>query len=191
MIEFLCPNSHRIRCSDDQAGQKAKCPKCGVKFIIPEEGGPDKVATDAPVSQAKVNNMADSHIALGTLEKQSDDDESSGAVFQPLKSTSSIKTSAATSARLTSGSSATAPSMTKLFIQMWAEKPKDAVLEIILRNGEVYKPDLFAKKLSLQQQGVFAVKEMDGTYTTIIVSWDALSHIQIRKLRDLPAGFGD
>jgi hypothetical protein len=108
-----------------------------------------------------------------------------------VKTTSSIKTSATTSARLTPGTTATAPSMAKLFIQMWAETPKDANLELILRNGEVYKPDIFAKKLSLQQQGVFAVKEMDGTYTIIIVSWDALSHIQIRKMRDLPEGFAD
>lgn len=35
MIEFLCPNGHRIRCSEDRAGKPAKCPKCGVKFLIP------------------------------------------------------------------------------------------------------------------------------------------------------------
>jgi hypothetical protein len=41
MIEFLCPNGHRIRCSADRAGQAAKCPKCGVKFRVPR-------ADDAP-----------------------------------------------------------------------------------------------------------------------------------------------
>jgi hypothetical protein len=192
VIEFLCPNNHRIRCSDDQAGQKAKCPKCNVKFIIPTESGPDKVAADEPVNRAPVNNvnMADSHIALGTLEKTSTG-ESSAAIFQPVKSTSSIKTSAATSARLTAGSTATAPSAAKLFAQLWAEKPKDAILELILRNGDVYKPDIYAKKLSLQQQGVFALKEMDGTYTILMVSWDALSHVQVRKMHNLPDGFTD
>jgi len=35
-IEFLCPNRHRIRCSEDRAGKPAKCPKCGVKFLVPE-----------------------------------------------------------------------------------------------------------------------------------------------------------
>jgi len=190
VIEFLCPNNHKIRCSDDQAGQKAKCPKCGVKFIIPTNGSAEKALTDQSVSAGQSNKMADSHISLGTLEDKSPG-ESSAAIFQPVKSTSSIKTSATTAARLTAGASATAPSMSKLFMQLWAEKPKDASLEIILRNGEVYKPDLFAKKLSLQQQGVFAVKEMDGTYSIIMVSWDALSHIQIRKMRDLPPGFGD
>ena len=44
MIEFLCPQGHRIRCPDEQAGRPAKCPKCGVKFRIPTieemQGGP-------------------------------------------------------------------------------------------------------------------------------------------------------
>jgi hypothetical protein len=192
VIEFLCPNNHKIRCPDDQAGRAAKCPKCGVKFLIPTNGSTEKVQAEEVVSSGSsmANKMADSHIALGASDHDSTG-ESSNAIFQPLKTTSSIKTSAATSARLAAGTSAAAPSMAKLFIQLWAEKPKDAVLEIILRNGEVFKPDLFAKKMSLQQQGIFAVKEMDGTYTIIMVSWDALSHVHIRKMRDLPTGFGD
>ncbi len=36
MIEFLCPNGHRIRCQAEQAGRAAKCPRCGVKFRIPD-----------------------------------------------------------------------------------------------------------------------------------------------------------
>ena len=35
MVEFLCPNGHKIRCPDEQAGRAAKCPRCGVRFRIP------------------------------------------------------------------------------------------------------------------------------------------------------------
>lgn len=35
VIEFLCPNGHKIRCADDRANKPAKCPKCGVKFYVP------------------------------------------------------------------------------------------------------------------------------------------------------------
>jgi len=35
VIEFLCPNGHQIHCPDSQAGRAAKCPRCGVKFRIP------------------------------------------------------------------------------------------------------------------------------------------------------------
>ncbi len=36
VIEFLCPNGHRIRCQVEHAGRAAKCPRCGVKFRVPE-----------------------------------------------------------------------------------------------------------------------------------------------------------
>ena len=36
MIEFLCPNGHKIRCQAVQAGRPAKCPRCGVKFRVPD-----------------------------------------------------------------------------------------------------------------------------------------------------------
>jgi DNA-directed RNA polymerase subunit RPC12/RpoP len=36
MIEFLCPNGHKIRCQAAHAGRAAKCPRCGVKFLVPE-----------------------------------------------------------------------------------------------------------------------------------------------------------
>jgi DNA-directed RNA polymerase subunit RPC12/RpoP len=36
VIEFLCPNGHRIRCGAEQAGRAAKCPRCGVKFRVPD-----------------------------------------------------------------------------------------------------------------------------------------------------------
>ncbi len=36
VMEFLCPKGHKIRCSQERAGKAAKCPKCGVKFFIPQ-----------------------------------------------------------------------------------------------------------------------------------------------------------
>jgi len=36
VLEFLCPNGHKISCQPDQAGKAAKCPRCGVKFRIPD-----------------------------------------------------------------------------------------------------------------------------------------------------------
>ncbi len=36
VIQFLCPNGHKIHCEDDRAGKPAKCPRCGVRFRVPE-----------------------------------------------------------------------------------------------------------------------------------------------------------
>jgi hypothetical protein len=182
VIEFLCPNNHRIKCTDDQAGRAAKCPKCGVKFIIPADGAAavDKTPLDQQAAQQQPANLADSHVVAGSVQGKSPG-ESSAAVLDSSKTASSLSK--------LSGLFSMTPSMPRLFAKLWADKPKDAILELILRNGEVYKPDLYSKKLSQQQQGVFAVKEMDGTYSIIIVSWDALSHVQIRKMHNLPAEF--
>lgn len=64
VIEFLCPNGHKIRCADDRANRPAKCPKCGVKFYVPgpEESEPSESgswatapvqASDSPGSGSK------------------------------------------------------------------------------------------------------------------------------------------
>jgi DNA-directed RNA polymerase subunit RPC12/RpoP len=36
VIEFQCPNGHKIHCPEEQAGRAAKCPRCGVRFRIPD-----------------------------------------------------------------------------------------------------------------------------------------------------------
>ncbi len=47
VIQFLCPNGHRIHCPEERAGQAAKCPKCGVKFRVPTPDGQEVPGTPA------------------------------------------------------------------------------------------------------------------------------------------------
>jgi DNA-directed RNA polymerase subunit RPC12/RpoP len=35
VLQFLCPNGHKVHCPEERAGQAAKCPRCGVRFRIP------------------------------------------------------------------------------------------------------------------------------------------------------------
>lgn len=35
VLQFLCPNGHKVHCPQERAGQAAKCPRCGVRFRIP------------------------------------------------------------------------------------------------------------------------------------------------------------
>ena len=68
MIEFLCPNGHRIRCQAVQVGRAAKCPRCGVKFRIPE-GAPvesEAAGTDSTVSKPEFSDPALSDKKLPT-----------------------------------------------------------------------------------------------------------------------------
>ena len=62
MIEFLCPNGHRIRCPQEQAGRAAKCPKCGVRFRIPESSeAPEPSAGDSDVSRPELTDSGVHH----------------------------------------------------------------------------------------------------------------------------------
>ena len=68
MIEFLCPNGHRIRCQEAQAGRAAKCPRCGVRFRIPE-GAPvdaETAGADSTVSRPEFSDPAISDKKLPT-----------------------------------------------------------------------------------------------------------------------------
>jgi len=69
VIEFLCPNGHRIHCPDEQAGRAAKCPKCGVKFRIPAA---DEVAAhQTPVgSDVAQPQLSDSGAEVAEKEPQ-------------------------------------------------------------------------------------------------------------------------
>jgi len=63
VIEFLCPNGHRIRCPAEQAGRAAKCPKCGVKFRIPESAGLDIPPARDSDSNVSMPDFTDSGFA--------------------------------------------------------------------------------------------------------------------------------
>lgn len=61
MIEFLCPQGHRIRCPDEQAGRAAKCPRCGIKFRIPspeDASAPAAADEKAPAAESTGSSVA-------------------------------------------------------------------------------------------------------------------------------------
>ena len=61
MIEFLCPEGHKIRCPKEKAGRPAKCPKCGVGFRIPtieELGLGESTVADASLAGEEVTDVA-------------------------------------------------------------------------------------------------------------------------------------
>ncbi len=65
MIDFLCPNGHRIHCPEDQAGRAATCPRCGVKFRIPdasEAGVPGSSDNDTDASCPELTDSAVSQV---------------------------------------------------------------------------------------------------------------------------------
>jgi hypothetical protein len=65
MIEFLCPNGHKIRCQAAQAGRAAKCPRCGVKFRVPDVSDQNRSRTSDSDSGVSPAEFTDSSVTGG------------------------------------------------------------------------------------------------------------------------------
>lgn len=76
--------------------------------------------------------------------------------------------------------------LASLFAKLWAEKPPGAAVELHVGEGETLVPDRFAKDLSRQNHGVFAVKEPGGTHTLTVVAWDSIVRVLVRGVKQLP-----
>lgn len=46
-IKFLCPNGHELSADESRIGKQGKCPKCHVRFLVPEPA-PEDAAEDIP-----------------------------------------------------------------------------------------------------------------------------------------------
>jgi len=73
MIEFLCPEGHKIRCPKEKAGRPAKCPKCGVGFRIPtvlELSSGESTIADASLVGEEMNDVPVASPSSGGSGKQ-------------------------------------------------------------------------------------------------------------------------
>ena len=71
MIEFLCPNGHKINCPDEQAGRGAKCPKCGARFRIPhptEVEARHAAGSDSDISEPELTDSGIAPFQAGRVE---------------------------------------------------------------------------------------------------------------------------
>ncbi len=59
VVEFLCPNGHRIHCGEDQVGKAARCPRCGVRFRVPQPSEvdlPESAGDGAAAAEARFSD---------------------------------------------------------------------------------------------------------------------------------------
>ena len=82
--------------------------------------------------------------------------------------------------------------MAALVARLWDMRPAGATIELRLRDSATVVPHEFLKKLSQQNhEGVFTVKEADGSLSLVAVAWDAVATATLRGLRELPKGLAE
>jgi len=62
VVEFLCPNGHRIHCGEEQVGRAARCPRCGVRFRVPQPSEVDLPESAGDGTAAATPHFSDSGV---------------------------------------------------------------------------------------------------------------------------------
>jgi hypothetical protein len=178
-IEFLCPNGHRLHGPASLQGKAGECPECGSRFRVPSY---DEVPEEEEEPSEQQISVADSG-NLVTLQEAQADDSGVGAArvaggSGPSPSSVGLE-----------GPSTVGPRphpLAGLLTKLWAVKPQEAQVELLLASGEKILPQRFFKNLSSGSHGLFAVEEDDGTYTLMAISWESVQRVLFRSLKRLP-----
>lgn len=200
-IVFLCPNGHKLNGPSHLQGKPGKCPHCGVKFVIPNyedddeeeppsEEGDDfasvQIPTDAPSALDDLAPLAD----LGGFNSLPDLDSAIGQPAVRVAPGSGIDAAPAIRMPQSDGDSVSmeigAHPMAQMFEKFWSKSSGSAFVEVYMKSGAKIRPDHYASATANQEQGVFAVKNPDGTYALTAVAWESVERIIVCGVSELP-----
>lgn len=74
----------------------------------------------------------------------------------------------------------------ELFGWLWTQRDMGSVVDLRLKNGQVFQPTWFAPTLSDGQVGVFGVQADDGSYGITALHWDQIERLDVRGCEQLP-----
>ena len=192
-IEFLCPNGHRLFGPSSLQGKPGECPECGSRFRIPTyDEGPGEEQTQEKVDFGQIEDI-ETPKAAATAEIEDIETPKAAATAEAESRPASLSAKARTPPEVSdspptiSSPGPAGQSIAALFARLWNLRPKDAAVELRLRDGETIVPHQFLEKASRQNRnGVFVVKEADENLSLVVVAWDAVARATVRGLKEVP-----
>ena len=211
-ISFLCPNGHKLSGPISLQGRPGLCPKCKTKFLIPDyesvpsspsiisrEDLDEAVAKSAsqkipleneePVDSGSQQEA--SGIAIGPPPVPTPEPEAEIIDIDPqeIEEINDEDIGSIESNSFVQIDAEAAVALPELFKLLWHEQMQEGVLELHLEGGITLSPDWWARDLSNQGYGLFALQNRDGTYSMEVIAWKDILRISLRNVTELPSGW--
>lgn len=184
LIEFLCPNGHRLHGPASLQGRPGQCPECGSRFRVPSYDEVLEEEEEQAEQQISLKISDSTEDAVVTLEEVEEIEGGTGPDDEGIPTAAQVEESGVSSR-------AAARAMLELVSKLWAEKARGAVIELHFGDGHSIVPDRFEKRLSQGSLGVFVADDSDGTQTVTAATWESVSRVVVRGLKQLPDAVRD
>lgn len=187
LIIFLCPNGHKLNGPAKLKGKAGQCPHCGAKFRIPDDDDEEDLVDEfEEIDEEHVaRSLSDEEFAAAGSNKAHDITEFRH--HEPELEPFEEAPPSIVDAFLSTPPAGVHP-YASILAQLWESKEPGQTIELHLEKGEVFTPELFAESLSHAQFGVFGRREKEGGYSLIMLPWENISRIEIRRVKQVPVG---
>jgi hypothetical protein len=177
VIEFLCPNGHKLSGPASLQGHPGQCPHCGSKFQIPSAEDFEGDEEHEEYEHADDEEAAPSNLGLEAItpvddfhaEKEDAWDVEDAVMVLPEAGTPSV-----------------VHPMSEMFLTLW-EHRKDGIVEIRCKDGGVLTPTDYSYDASSDAVALFAISDDQGEQV-LAVAWDHVARVELRGIKRLPSG---
>jgi DNA-directed RNA polymerase subunit RPC12/RpoP len=180
---FLCPNGHRLNGPPSLKGKPGKCPHCGAKFMIPddEDAPPDPAEEEVPTGE-----VVEEAEEIPEPQEETQEEPEVHELPPDESEPEMPQIEVVANWHLPPPELMGGHRLAELFTWMWAQREARCIIELVMKDGQILTPKLFAPELSQQNYGVFAMRDDMGKFTMLTLCWENVAKVIIRNLDEIP-----